>query len=83
MEAHQEFEELLRMHPHHLEGLYLMGVTCINLEKPEAAVGYFERLLQVNEDYKPNAYLLAAISYNRLRNIQRALELLSKAISKN
>ena len=37
----------------------------------------------MSPDYKQNVYLLAAISYNRVREVHKALELLSKAIQKN
>ena len=59
-----------------------MGVTCINLQKPTEATKHFQKLLNVNPDYKQNVYLLIAISYNRIKQITKAIDILTKAISK-
>jgi len=72
---------ILMKSPNALEALYISGLSASMLEKHEAAIKHFEKLLSLDPNYKKNVYLFLSISLKKLGQRDQSLEVLNKAIS--
>jgi len=83
-EAISEFQLALRASGDHLPTYELLGITFMEIGKPEATVNALERALDVDfeiEDELLGIYYYLARAHERLGNTNRALELYDKVFS--
>jgi tetratricopeptide (TPR) repeat protein len=83
-EAISEFQLALRASGDHLPTYELLGITFMEIGKPEATVNALERALDVDfeiEDELLGIYYYLARAHEMLGNTNRALELYDKVFS--
>ncbi len=76
------FNEFLESNPEYLEVMYYRGLTLLKLEKREDAVKDFEVVATSESEYREQAEWYLALSYIKLRQKDKAVELL-KSMKKN
>ncbi|KAL4437922.1 hypothetical protein ABPG74_001093 [Tetrahymena malaccensis] len=79
-EALKYFQEAMKEEPMMLESQYLLGVCYLSSSQYQKAIEQFCDLLEKNEHYKRNVYLLIAIAYKKTNTIDAAIQILRKAI---
>ena len=73
-------EELAKKHPGSLEAHFLLGVAHERSGAPERAAASFLRVLEINPEHDPTLNYLGYMWADRGENLDRALELIQRAV---
>ncbi|EGR32790.1 hypothetical protein IMG5_070720, partial [Ichthyophthirius multifiliis] len=75
-----QFQEALINDPQLQEAQYLQAICYLQLEKFQKSIDLFSDLIEKQQDYRRNIYLLVAICYKKINQLNAAIQILNKGI---